>query len=200
MKFSLNSFIYKHVIDRILSRGQKSVIARLKPSDRVLDVACGTGSLSISMSGVASYVRGIDLSEEMIDIAKYAASKKRLSNVEFSISDASKLSMFNDNTFDIAVTSMAVHQFDPDLAVQILKEMKRIARRIIIMDYYYPMPVGIYRLVIFIVEWIAGGDHFRNFRKFNKLEGLSYYISEAGFSGQGNDLYKSNFFRVLECP
>lgn len=198
MRFSLNGFIYRHIIDRILSMGQRHIIASLDLSDRVLDIACGTGSLSISMAAVAKGVTGIDLSEKMIDIAKDAAIKEGISNAEFLVSDASDLSSFKDNSFDKAVTSMAVHQFDPDLAVAILKEMKRIAGRVLIMDYYHPLSPGAARSIIYIIEWIAGGDHYRNFRNYNRLGGLDYFISEAGLT-ICDELYKSSSFRVAVC-
>lgn len=198
MKFSLNSFIYRHVIDRILSGVQKSILESLNPESRVLDVACGTGSLSLAMAGVALEVTGIDLSEEMIAIAGEAAVERGVTNVEFNVSDASDLSLIGDNTFDVAVTSMAVHQFNAELAVQVLGEMRRIARRVIIMDYNYPMPPGISRLTIRIIEWIAGGDHFRNFKIFNRSGGLDHFISNAGLKVD-SVLYLSSSFRVLDC-
>ena len=101
----------------------------LASDDRVLDVACGTGSLSIAISEQAAEGKGIDLSEEMIAIANDAANSKGITNVEFLNSDASDLSLYKNDSFDVAVTSMAIHQFDPDLAIRILKEMRRIARQ-----------------------------------------------------------------------
>lgn len=198
MGFSFSAFIYKNVIDRILSGVQASIIERLNSDDNVLDVACGTGSLSISMSEVAQKVTGLDLSEEMVDLARRTAHKKGATNVKFSPQDASDLSLFADNSFDIAVTSMAVHQFDAALAIEILQEMKRIAGKVIIMDYNYQMPAGFSRLVIYIIEWIAGGDHYRNFRNFNALGGLDYFISASGLT-ICEELYKSSSFRVAIC-
>lgn len=198
MKFSINSFIYKHIIDRILSSVQQSIILRIGYDDRVLDVACGTGSLSIAISEQAAEVKGIDLSEEMIAIANDAANSKGITNVEFLNSDASDLSIYKNDSFDVAVTSMAIHQFDPDLAIRILKEMRRIAPRLIIMDYMYPRPFGFSSLILFIIERIAGGDHYRNFRKYNNLGGLDYFLSRSGLELK-SDLYISSAFRVISC-
>lgn len=198
MKFSISAFIYKHLIDPILSSGQKHIIAKLSSSDRVLDIACGTGSLSLSMSAICSDVSGIDLNEEMIAVATESAISKNISNVQFSVADASDLSGFMDGSFSVAITSMAIHQFDGELAIRILKEMRRIANRVIIMDYYYPIRPGFTRWAVYSIEWIAGGDHNKNFRIYNKFGGLNHFLTEAGLSIV-SDQHPIQAFRVVEC-
>ncbi|MDZ7737896.1 MAG: class I SAM-dependent methyltransferase [Bacteroidales bacterium] len=180
MRFSFNGFVYTLIIDPVLSGAQSDVTSRLKPEQKVLDVACGTGSLSLAMAGKVSHVTGIDLSEEMIDVAKRSAGRRGIKNVTFDNMDASDLSSFGDNEFDVAVSSMAVHQFDAGLALSILKEMKRIATEVVIMDYNYPVPPGILGPIIYTIERIAGGDHYRNFKIYNRLGGMDYFVRESG--------------------
>jgi 2-polyprenyl-3-methyl-5-hydroxy-6-metoxy-1,4-benzoquinol methylase len=199
MKYSLNGIIYRNIIDPILSGYYRHITEELSKEDTVLDVACGTGSLSLAMSALSSRVKGIDLSEEMIDIANNQVLSKKVDNLEFEIMDASDLSSIGDNQFNVAVTSMAIHQFDSALALEILKEMKRIAPKVIIMDYNYPIQTGISKLVIFTIERIAGGDHYRNFRNFNRLGGLDHFINKAGLQRDSDKLRKSSAFRVVVC-
>jgi len=199
MGYSLNGIIYKYIIDPVLSHYYHRIISELKPGFNVLDVACGTGSLSLAMSGVAGRVTGIDMSEEMIDIAISSAKRKNINNVHFIIKDASDLSVYDDNEYDIAVASMTIHQFDTDLALSILAEMKRIADRVVLMDYNYPIPAGISKLVIFIIERIAGGDHYRNFRRFNSLGGLPYFIHESVLKLESDKLRSGSAFSILVC-
>jgi hypothetical protein len=82
----------------------------------------------------------------------------------------------------MAVTSMAVHQFDSDLAVKVLAEMKRIARRVLIVDYNHPMPRGWGRSVAWGIERIAGGEHYRNFRSYMRLGGIHHFTRQAGIA------------------
>ncbi len=199
MRFSFNGFVYTLIIDPVLSGAQSDVISMLKPGQKVLDVACGTGSLSMAMAGRVSHVSGIDLSGEMIDVAKRSADRRGIQNVTFNNMDASDLSSFGDNEFDVAVSSMAVHQFDAGLALGILKEMKRIAPVIILMDYNYPVPPGIIRPVIYTIEWIAGGDHYRNFKMYNRLGGLDYFTRESGLAITSGSLRGRNAFRIISC-
>jgi ubiquinone/menaquinone biosynthesis C-methylase UbiE len=55
----------------ILSDVRKKVVQQIKPNHKsVLDVATGTGSLAIDLSETAEKVIGIDLSAEMLEVAK----------------------------------------------------------------------------------------------------------------------------------
>jgi SAM-dependent methyltransferase len=93
-------------------------------ASRVLDVGCGTGSLSFCLaqhSEIGS-VRGLDFSPVYID---YAKRKNRDDRVEFQVGDACALP-FPDASFDHAL-SLLVLLFIPqaDLAV---REMRRVTR------------------------------------------------------------------------
>ena len=52
----------------------------LKPSDRVLEFACGTGLLTFRLAPHVSHLRGIDISPEMTAVAREKA--RGLDNVE----------------------------------------------------------------------------------------------------------------------
>jgi len=59
--------------------------ALMKPSDIVLDVGCGTGSLALRLAPCAAHVHGLDLSTEMIRIARGKASAAAVTNVTFHV-------------------------------------------------------------------------------------------------------------------
>ncbi len=128
MYLSLNTLFYQMVIDPLLSGLRKSVTEHSKASDRVLDIACGTGALALALAKKAAHVTGIDLSADNIAAARRTSRRKGIANTLFEVHDASDLSCYRDNEFDVAVTSMAIHQFNAALAVKILSEMHRIAR------------------------------------------------------------------------
>lgn len=75
---------------------------------KVLDVGCGTGNFSIKLAKMGYDVTGVDISDEMLKIAKKKAKKERL-NIEFYNMDIYDLS-FPSNYFD-AVFSMAAFEF-----------------------------------------------------------------------------------------
>jgi ubiquinone/menaquinone biosynthesis C-methylase UbiE len=57
--------------------------SRMKPTDVVLDIGCGTGSLVLRLAESAGQVHGLDLSSEMIRIAKSKAEAQKVENVAF---------------------------------------------------------------------------------------------------------------------
>jgi ubiquinone/menaquinone biosynthesis C-methylase UbiE len=171
----------------------------IEPSFRVLDVACGTGALALTMAGKASHVTGIDLSEENIAAANRSARRSGKTNIRFEIRDAGDLSCYVDKQFDLAVTSMAIHQFDPDIAVLVLSEMKRIARRLVITDYSQPMPRSWGRSVAWGIERLAGGDHYRNFRLYMQLGGIHHFTRKAGIIMTSEVIRGGGVFIVAYC-
>jgi SAM-dependent methyltransferase len=182
MLFSFKTYLYQVFIDPLLLPLQKSVLMHVEPSHRVIDVACGPGALAMAIAQKARHVTGIDLSDENIAAAKRLARRRGIENVFFEVRDASNLSYYADKEFDIAITSMAVHQFNAHLAVKILTEMKRIARKVIIADYNHHMPRGWGRSLALAIERMAGGDHYNNFRTYMQLGGIHYFSRHSGIT------------------
>ncbi len=79
---------------------------KLRPGQRILDVATGPGEPALTIAKMvapAGQAIGIDLSQNMIKIARKNASKRKLRNVEFLTMDAEKLEM-PSNSFDMVVS------------------------------------------------------------------------------------------------
>lgn len=196
---TLNALIYTTLIDPLLTGLREAVVAHIDPAASVIDIACGPGTLALEIAQKAGHVTGIDLDEGLIAYASSRVKKKGRDNLIFEIRDASDLSSFHDGQFDAAVTSMAVHQFPKELAVQILKEMRRIARAVIIADYNYPMPRGISRSLAYGIEYMAKGDHSRNFRNYIKRGGVRWFANEAGLKISSVTIRGNGVFVVALC-
>ena len=182
MGFYWKGVIYSAVIDPMLSSLRRGVVARVTSDDRVIDIACGPGTLAFAIALRAQSVTAIDIEEDLISYASRRSDKKGITNISFRAFDASDLSCFADNEFDVAVTSMAIHQFEPELAVKILAEMKRIASRVIVADYNCPMTPGVFRSLAYGIENLAGGDHYRNFRNYMAVGGMEFFAAKAGLA------------------
>lgn len=200
MGWSFKGMLYQLLIDPLISGLRNSVAAHVGPSDRVIDVACGTGALTMAMAGRAAHVTGIDLSEDMIITARMMAARRGMTNVKLSLHDASDLSCYADKEFDIAVASMAMHQFEAGLAVKILSEMGRIAKMVIIADYNCPMRRNLPAALAWSIEYLAAGDHYRNFRIYMQNGGMPWLAGKAGLNMEVVETRGSGVFVVVQSP
>jgi ubiquinone/menaquinone biosynthesis C-methylase UbiE len=199
MKIPFKGIAYKLLIDPLLSGLHHTVLKEIASSDRVLDVACGTGTLALAISKKAKSVTGIDISDEMIETARRSTNRKRICNAAFITMDATEMRLFRDKEFDVAVTSMAVHQFDHDIAISILAQMKRVASRIIIADYNHTMPAGFYKKLAGWIESIAGGDHYRNFKRYIETGGITHFLEISGLKVKSAFMSGGGIFIICVC-
>ena len=99
--------------------------AELSEGHRVLDVSCGTGTLADMMAGrvgPGGRVMGIDLSEEMLKVARRKATSD---NLDFIRANAEDLP-FEDDSLDRATISLAVHEMNREGRLNVLSEMHRV--------------------------------------------------------------------------
>jgi ubiquinone/menaquinone biosynthesis C-methylase UbiE len=100
----------------------------LRPGDRVLDVACGTGLVSLRIAeavGAAGAVVGTDISGQMVDEARRIAALREVDNAGFERADAEALP-FADQSFDAAVCGLGL-MYVPD-PIGALAEMRRLLK------------------------------------------------------------------------
>ena len=121
-----NAEAYEHLMGRWSRRLAPLLIgfAGLSEGDRVLDVGCGTGSLSFALPQHAEIAAatGIDISKAYVEHARSRTADRRL---HFEHADACALP-FADRSFDRAF-SLLVLQFVPDPA-RAVAEMRRVVR------------------------------------------------------------------------
>ncbi len=95
----------------------------------VLDVATGAGEPALTIAKVVGpygRVVGVDLSPEMLGVAKERATSQGITNVVFQVVKDETLSMFHDNTFDSVVCRNGL-MFMPD-PVKALKAFLRVLK------------------------------------------------------------------------
>jgi ubiquinone/menaquinone biosynthesis C-methylase UbiE len=112
--------------------------AMLKPGERLLDVGCGTGGVTIPAKkriGQNGPVSGIDPSPEMIVVARKKAQRARV-DIDFRIGVIESLP-YADGSFDVVTSSLMMHHLPYDVQQKGLAEIYRVLRpggRILIAD------------------------------------------------------------------
>lgn len=113
-----------------LAVAHHALLARLevRPGERVLDVACGTGTLARELAnivGVDGEVVGVDLSQAMVDVAGGRANPPGSPPVRYLRMDAQSLD-FPSESFDVVTCCFGLMYLpDPERAVA---QMRRVLR------------------------------------------------------------------------
>ena len=95
-----------------------------KEGERILDVACGDGVLSLKIAERCCDVCGIDISEDVIENAKHFAEREGIP-CEFKVGSAEDLP-YLDEHFDKIICSSSLEHFKDD--VKALKEIYRVLK------------------------------------------------------------------------
>ncbi|OQX15579.1 MAG: hypothetical protein BWK76_12910 [Desulfobulbaceae bacterium A2] len=129
------AWLYDPVIER-LSFGREAAFRRLtmehlapRPGERILDVGCGTGTLTLHIAdavGAAGAVTGIDAAPRMIAIACDKA-RHQGSPARF-VAVAAENPGMADGAFDAVVSSMFTHHVDHELKQRVFAQMYRLLR------------------------------------------------------------------------
>jgi demethylmenaquinone methyltransferase/2-methoxy-6-polyprenyl-1,4-benzoquinol methylase/phosphoethanolamine N-methyltransferase len=120
----------------LMSFGQKPAMtkhaikaAKLQARERVLDVGCGPGSLTLPATervAPGGYAAGIDASPEMIDVATRKAKSRGL-GVDFRVASIEALP-FGEAEFDAALSSLMLHHLPDDVKATGLAEVFRVLK------------------------------------------------------------------------
>ena len=161
--------------DNLIAPNQDRMFGEIKnliaPNSKVIDVGCGTGRFSFTISEKASKVVGIDLSNKNILTANQTLQKNPNNKILFLHTNLANLVSQNHH-FDYAVMTYVIHEVNSEDRIPLMNEMAKIADKIIIGDYLVPTTKGFGSILNNIVEFLAGNEHFSNFKNFVTDKGL----------------------------
>jgi demethylmenaquinone methyltransferase/2-methoxy-6-polyprenyl-1,4-benzoquinol methylase len=181
------------VMNRVMTAGldlrwrRLAAEAVVRPGDRVLDAACGTGDLAIAdRKAGASRVTGLDFSERMLERAR------RKAPLEWVQGDMLALP-FADATFDAATVGFGVRNVaDLELALRELRRVLEPGGRVAILEITQPrgplkpfFSLWFDRVVPLLGKVLPGGSAYTylpaSVKRFPSAEGLVELMREAGF-------------------
>jgi demethylmenaquinone methyltransferase/2-methoxy-6-polyprenyl-1,4-benzoquinol methylase len=107
--------------------------ADVKPSDRVLDCATGTGDLAIAFRKAGAVVTGTDFVPEMLDFAR-----RKAGDVTFEVADVTRLP-YPDASFDVASISFGIRNVgEPRKGIAEMARVVRSGGRVIVLEFGQP--------------------------------------------------------------
>jgi ubiquinone/menaquinone biosynthesis C-methylase UbiE len=95
---------------RTVENSAAFLLPHLKPTDKLLDVGCGPGTITCDFATRLSQgsVVGTDLAEGVLKQARATAEERGVANVTFEVQDGTALK-YADDTFDVAYSHQVRH-------------------------------------------------------------------------------------------
>ncbi len=170
-------FAYNALLEPVL-RPTKRIIThfvykyRLTPA---LDLCCGTGVQVGLISKKSGQAVGLDLDGRMMHFAA-----EEHPGIPFVCADAAS-TPFQDQSFKGIIISYALHDKPPALRSDMIREAKRLLQpegRLVILDFEpaWNRRSRIGSVFTYLIERLAGGEHFANGRQFIRRGGLRQFL------------------------
>ncbi|HVR82746.1 MAG TPA: class I SAM-dependent methyltransferase, partial [Planctomycetota bacterium] len=100
--------------------------------------ACGWGFVAFAFSPLVRSITGVDLTPEMIELAKKLADERGVPNAAFSVGDAQELS-FEPGSFDLVTCRAAFDHFDdPEKALRAMTRVLAREGRMVLYEFVAP--------------------------------------------------------------
>lgn len=117
---------------RILTLGKLDTIydrltSHIKKEQKVLDIGCGTGALTLRAAKKGAKVKGIDINPQMLEIAQKRVTMEELTQkVELYEMGVAELGNEETNSYDVVMSGLCLSELTEDELTYTLEEVKRI--------------------------------------------------------------------------
>jgi ubiquinone/menaquinone biosynthesis C-methylase UbiE len=159
-------------------------LATLGPRDCILDVACGTGLVTVRAAAVVDAGRevvGTDISEQMVAAARIAARDRGAANTRFERMDAEDL-QFSEGSFDVVLCALGLMYVpEPEKAVREFHRVLRPGGRAVAAVWGQRNRCG-WAEIFPIVDARVQSDVCPMFFRLGTGEGLQQAFAAAGFT------------------
>jgi len=172
------SYSAKPVDDPDAFERKIAITKGLMVSDHVIaDFGCGTGSLVLRLADQAAHVHGVDVSPNMIRIARGKAMDQGVTNVTFHVSSLEDHGTFEPGGLDGVLAYSLLHLVEDPRAVlaKLFGLLKPggyfVSSTVCIRDTWIPKPL------LTLMRWAGRAPSIQVFGRRRLLE----YVREAGF-------------------
>jgi len=174
---------------------------RIQPQQRVLDIGCGTGALTLRAAQKDAHIKAIDVNSQMLEIAQaHAAELGVKKNIEFGEMGVAELESETRNEYDVAMSGLCFSELSEDEQFFALKQIMRILKpsgALLIADEVMPSNVFkhmihyLIKIPLVVVTYVITQTTTR------AVKGLPKKVAQAGFTIESIRLSKLGVFVEL---
>ena len=153
-----------------------------EPGWHVLDVGCGTGTGLVRYAEAGCAVAGVDVSPSMLE----KATERLGESADLRLTDGGPLP-FDDDRFDLVMTSFVLHEVEAGKRPAVLAEMVRVLKpggTVMVVDFRFGSRRGwkgpAFRVINNAVERLSG--HYSGYRSFRAGGGVPPLAAGAGLT------------------
>lgn len=168
-----------------VDRAYDRLASRIEAGQRVLDIGCGTGALSLRAARQGAAVKGIDINVEMLEIAKARAREAGLEEkIDLREMGVAELDSENTASYDIVMSGLCFSELNNGEMSYALAQAKRILKPtglLIVSDEVKPagfidrILLALIRAPLVVVTYLATG------LTTTALENLPELVEKEGF-------------------
>ncbi|MBS0191157.1 MAG: bifunctional demethylmenaquinone methyltransferase/2-methoxy-6-polyprenyl-1,4-benzoquinol methylase UbiE [Phycisphaerales bacterium] len=156
-KYDLNNRLHSFGRDQAWRRFAVRA-AGVRPGEKVLDVACGTGDLTQEFArSAAGSVLGVDFTGAMLDVARQKQTRlspQQSSKIQYAQGDATALNL-PDESFDVLSIAFGIRNVSsPDKALAEFRRVLRPGGRLVILEFDRPSWFPMRQLNDFYCGWV----------------------------------------------
>ena len=162
------------------------LVLYIKKDQRVLDIGCGTGALTLRAARRGAFVKGIDINQQMLEIAEQRAKKINVvENVTLTEMGAAELGNEESNSYDVIMSGLCFSELSDDelnytleMILEILKPdgLLLVADETNAKNIFKKIIIGTIRIPLTIITYLFTQTTTK------AIKNLQERIVEAGFN------------------
>ena len=112
-----------------LDKAYNRLTSHLKKGQRILDLGCGTGALTLRAAQKGAKIKGIDINAQMLEIVQKQAIKKNLiQNIKLYEMGVAELGSEKSESYDVVMSGLCFSELTENELIFTLKEINRILK------------------------------------------------------------------------
>ena len=151
---------------------------------RILDVGTGRGDMPLAFAAQGWDAVAVDSNPDVLVIARRELGRRGIETLEADV----RALPFDDGAFDVAHASLLLHHLDPAPAVAALRELRRVARRgVVINDLrrgLVPLAASALSLAILARSRVTRTDGMASARRAYTLDELDALLAQSGLAAR----------------